>query len=66
MLYGGIKRETREGEGKEGKGSGGEGRGVEERGGEREGGKGRDDRLEGLIEGTMVSRRKWKDNTSNN
>lgn len=61
MLYGGIKRETREGEGKEGKGSRGEGRG-----GEGEGGKGRDDRLEGLIEGKMVSRRKWKDNTSNN
>lgn len=52
--------------GKQGKGRGRKGRGVEERGGEGEGGMGRDDRLEGLIEGTMVSRRKWKDNTSNN
>lgn len=60
--------EGSKGKGKGNKGRGGErrkgkGRGVEERGGE---GKGRDDRSEGLIERTRVSRRNWKNSTSNN
>lgn len=58
-------------EGSKGKGKGNKGRGGRgEKGREEEWrrgeGKGRDDRSEGLIERTRVSRRNWKDNTSNN